>query len=135
MVKKGTMIAVGTGTGSGRGILIQRQGDGHYRLCLVVAVPQYFALATSGGVDLSGLEATRALFLSPGFFADWAENFRALIRHATDFYSWPLYNHPYSAETDKWDSVPGIIIAGDAAHTSTPSRGRASTAPWQTRWR
>ena len=122
-VKNGTMIAMGNGTGPGRGILLQRQGDGHYRMYCVVAVPENFAVASSGGIDLSDLDATRALFLSPGFFADWAEDFREFIRHATDFYSWPLYNHPYTAESKKWDSVPGVTVAGDAAHTSTPFAG------------
>jgi 2-polyprenyl-6-methoxyphenol hydroxylase-like FAD-dependent oxidoreductase len=106
--------------GSGKGILIQRQGDGHYRMYFAVAVEEDFT-RSGGAVDLSDIEAARGLFLSQEFYADWAEEFKHIIRHARDFYSWPLYYTP--PETINWKSVPGMTLAGDAAHTSTPFAG------------
>ncbi|KAI8627848.1 hypothetical protein F5Y19DRAFT_157018 [Xylariaceae sp. FL1651] len=125
-VKRGTMVAIG----SGKAMLIQRQGDGHYRMYFAVPVHEDFA--RSGIVDLSNVEATRAMFLSPEYYSDWAEDFKNIIQHSVDFYSWPLYNT--LPETVKWKHVPGVTLAGDAAHTSTPFAGEGVNCAMTDAW-
>jgi 2-polyprenyl-6-methoxyphenol hydroxylase-like FAD-dependent oxidoreductase len=48
------------------------------------------------------------------FYADWSEEYKDLIRHATDLRTWPLYTLP--TEDMGWKSVPGFTLVGDAAH-------------------
>jgi len=48
------------------------------------------------------------------FYADWSEEHKDLIRHATDLRAWPLYS--LSTEDMGWKSVPGVTLVGDAAH-------------------
>lgn len=112
---------VGAGTlmclGSSKEIVIQRQGDGSYRIYLGIAVSEDFV--RGGRVNLTDTESTRQLFLSSDFFADWAEELKDIIRHAEDFRSWPLYY--MSPETMNWKSIPGLTLAGDAAHVATPN--------------
>ena len=115
-----TMVAkAGAGTllsvGSGKTIVTQRQGNGSYRNYFGLQVPEDFL---HSGVDLENLEATRRLLLTH-FYADWAEEYKDLIRHATDLRAWPLYT--LSAEDLPWKSVPSLTLAGDAAHLSVPN--------------
>lgn len=57
--------------------------------------------------------------LSAEYFADWSEEYKERIRHATDFRSWPLYY--LSTEALNWKNVPGLTLAGDAAHLAVPN--------------
>ena len=93
--------------------MTQRQGDGSYRNYFGLQVPENFF--RNGTVDLQDVEATRRLLLSD-FYADWSEEYKDLIRHATDFRAWPLYT--LSTEDMGWKSVPGLTLVGDAAHLS-----------------
>lgn len=102
---------------SGKQILAQRQGDGSYRVYFAAEVPEDFF--RSGAVDLKDVEGTRRLLLSTDFYGDWADQYTELIRHAADFRAWPL--HTLSAEDLSWSSVPGVTLAGDAAHLSLTS--------------
>ena len=101
--------------GSGKVIVAQRQGNGSYRTYFGLQVPEKFF--RNGAVDLQNDEATRRLLLSD-FYADWSEEYKDLIRHATDLRAWPLYT--LSTEDMGWKSVPGFTLVGDAAHLSVP---------------
>lgn len=101
---------------SGKLIVTQRQGNGSYRTYFGLQVPDDFF--RNGTVDLQDLEATRRLLLSD-FYADWSEEYKDLIRHATDLRDWPLYT--LSTEDMGWKSVPGLTLVGDAAHLSIPN--------------
>jgi 2-polyprenyl-6-methoxyphenol hydroxylase-like FAD-dependent oxidoreductase len=110
---------VGAGTnlsiGSGKYILIQRQGNGSYRIFFGLQVQENFF--RDGTVDIQDIEAIRSLFASD-FFADWSEEYKDIIRYATDFHAWPLYT--LATEDMGWKSVPGVTVAGDAAHLGYP---------------
>jgi 2-polyprenyl-6-methoxyphenol hydroxylase-like FAD-dependent oxidoreductase len=111
---------VGAGTsmsiGDGKQVLTQRQGNGSYRTYFGLQVPENFY--RDGTVDLQDVEATRRRLLSD-FYADWSDEYKDLIRHATDLRAWPLYT--LSTEDISWKSVPGLTLAGDAAHVTIPN--------------
>lgn len=96
-------------------MIIQRQGDNSYRIYFGITAPEHF-VGTS--MDLNNPQATRDMLLS-SFFKGWAEELRDYIRNAENFRSWPLYQLP--AEGFGWKSVPGVTLAGDAAHLSVPN--------------
>ncbi|KAK4174322.1 putative hydroxylase [Triangularia setosa] len=95
--------------------ITQRQGDGSYRI--------YFGLQTTENffrtLDLHNVEVTRDMLLSPKYYGDWAERYKDLIRHATDFWAWSL--HTLSKEDMNWKPVPGATLCGDAAHVTIPN--------------
>lgn len=101
--------------GSGKYVLIQRQGNGSYRIFFGLQLHEKFF--RDGSIDINDIEAIRHLFTSD-FYADWSEEYKEMIRHATDFHAWPLYT--LSTEDMKWKSVPGVTVAGDAAHLGYP---------------
>lgn len=101
--------------GSGRYILTQRQGNGSYRNFFGLQVPENFF--RDGTVDVQDIDATRRLLLSD-FFGDWSEEYKDIVQHATDLRAWPLYT--MSTENMGWTSVPGVTLAGDAAHLAYP---------------
>lgn len=96
-------------------MIIQRQGDNSYRIYFGITATEHF-VGTS--MDLNNPQSTRDMLLS-SFFKGWAEDLRDYIRNAENFRSWPLYQLP--AESLDWDSVPGVALAGDAAHLSLPN--------------
>lgn len=96
-------------------IVIQRQGDDSYRIYFGITAPEHFVNTTP---DLSNPETTRDQLLRD-FFSDWAEELKDYIRQSNNFRSWPLYQLP--AESLNWAPVPGITLAGDAAHLSVPN--------------
>ena len=71
-----------------------------------------------GTIDLRDAEAMRRLLLSREHYADWGQQYKELIRHATDFRGWPIYS--LSQEALGWEPVPGVTLAGDAAHVTIP---------------
>jgi 2-polyprenyl-6-methoxyphenol hydroxylase-like FAD-dependent oxidoreductase len=95
--------------------MVQRQGNGSYRVFFGLQVPENFF--RNGTVDIKDVEATRHLLLSD-FYADWSKEYKDLIQHATDFCAWPLYT--LAIEDMSWKSVPGVTLAGDAAHLAYP---------------
>lgn len=96
-------------------MIIQRQGDNSYRIYFGITAPEHF-VGTS--INLNNPQATRDVLLS-NFFNDWADDLRDYIRNAENFRSWPLYRLPL--ESFGWKSVPGVTLAGDAAHLSLPN--------------
>ncbi|KAH7397968.1 hypothetical protein BKA64DRAFT_53932 [Cadophora sp. MPI-SDFR-AT-0126] len=112
-VGPGMLLSVG----AGRPIVTQRQGNGSYRNYYGLQVPvDFFRKSTS--VDIQNAEATRDMLLRD-FYADWADEYKELIRHATDFRVWPL--HTLAVEDMDWKSVPGVTLVGDAAHLTIPN--------------
>ncbi|PVH84286.1 FAD/NAD(P)-binding domain-containing protein [Cadophora sp. DSE1049] len=103
--------------GAGQPIVTQRQGNGSYRIYYGLQVPVDF-FHNSNAVDLRDAEATRNMLLRD-FYADWADEYKDLIRHATDFRVWPL--HTLTVEDMDWKSVPGVTLVGDAAHLAIPN--------------
>jgi len=101
--------------GFGKLILTQRQGNGSYINYFGLQVPEDFF--RNGTIDLRDIEATRRLLVSD-FYADWLEEYKDLIWHATDFRGRPLYT--LSTEDMRWRSVPGLTLAGDTAHLAIP---------------
>jgi hypothetical protein len=97
-------------------IITQKQGDGSYRIYFGFDVPEN--AFRDGTINLRDIEATRRLLLSKEHFGDWAEQYKELIQHATNFRGWPLYSLP--GEDIAWNFVPGLTLAGDAAHLAFP---------------
>ncbi|KAK0669810.1 putative hydroxylase [Cercophora samala] len=95
--------------------ITQRQGDGSYRIYFGLQTPEHF----SRTLDLQNMEATRQLLLSSKYYGDWAARHKDVIRHATDFWAWPLYT--LSKEDLSWKSVSGATLCGDAAHVTIPN--------------
>jgi 2-polyprenyl-6-methoxyphenol hydroxylase-like FAD-dependent oxidoreductase len=109
---RGSTISIG----SRQLVISQKQGDGSYRIYFGFDVAEN--AFRDGTIDLGDIDATRRLLLSTEHFADWAEQYKELIRHATNFRSWPLYSLP--KEAVGWKSVPSVTLAGDAAHIAIP---------------
>jgi hypothetical protein len=106
-----------TSIGSEKLIITQRQGDGSYRIYFGLKTPEDVFQGST--VDLRDIEATQRILLSPEFYQDWSEEYKDLIRHTTNFRLWPLHYLPLEALN--WTSVPGLTLAGDAAHVSIPN--------------
>ncbi|CAG9998642.1 unnamed protein product, partial [Clonostachys byssicola] len=96
-------------------VIIQRLGDGSFRLYLGISVPEDFLLVSP---DLTELSNIRRLLLSQEFFGGWDMKLKNVIEKCEKFHIRPLYYFPPDALG--WDSVPGLTLAGDAAHASTP---------------
>lgn len=121
-------VAARTGEGflmclqDGKGIMAMRQGDASYRLYVNLEVPETYL--DDGAVDLADAEATSTLLTtSPDFYADWADELKAFIRAGTDCYPWRLYSLPVDSLAWEPASVPGVTVAGDAAHVTMPYAG------------
>ncbi|KAI0018413.1 hypothetical protein F4780DRAFT_522791 [Xylariomycetidae sp. FL0641] len=106
-----------TSLGQTRQLIFQRQGNGSYRLYLGVSnVPEAFFRGQP--FDITDAGATRAKFLSDGFFGTWSQDWKDVIRHLESFRLWSLYYLP--ADKLHWETLPGLTLAGDAAHVSVP---------------
>jgi 2-polyprenyl-6-methoxyphenol hydroxylase-like FAD-dependent oxidoreductase len=99
--------------GGGSFILIQRQGNLTYRVSFGIQAPKD-SFQTQGST-LEDVAATRELFLSK-FYAGWAAEYKDLIQHGDDLQAWDVYT--LAPEDMQWKSVPGLTLAGDAAHIS-----------------
>jgi 2-polyprenyl-6-methoxyphenol hydroxylase-like FAD-dependent oxidoreductase len=110
-VKAGNSLSIS----SGKYIMIQRQGDGSYRISFGLQVPEVFF--RSGSACLPDTEAARRRLLLH-CYTDWSDEYKDLVRHSTDFRAWPLYS--LSPEDMGWQSVQGETVAGDAAHLAHP---------------
>lgn len=98
-----------------RQMIVQRQGDNSYRIYFGIRVPEGY-LGTE--IDPNDQQATCDTLLS-SFYSHWDESLKAYIRGSDNFRSWPLYQVP--AGSMDWKSVPGVTLAGDAAHLALPN--------------
>lgn len=114
--------AVGHGSavvlGPSRTIAIQRQGNGSYRVYLELEADEAFA---RGVVSSHDDEALRSLMLSDEHFGAWAPEYKTMIGHLGfgGWRTWPLYYLPPASVS--WKTVPGVALAGDAAHLAMPN--------------
>lgn len=96
-------------------MIIQRQGDNSYRIYFGITVPENY-IGTE--IDINNPPGTRDTLLG-NFFHQWDDSLKEYIRQADNFRSWPLYQFP--AESLDWQTVPGVTLAGDAAHLALPN--------------
>ena len=94
---------------------MQRQGDNSYRIYFAVDIPEENVRTE---IDAGNLQATRDNLLQ-NFYGHWDESLKDNIRGSDNFRTWPLYHVP--ADTVDWKSVPGVTLAGDAAHLALPN--------------
>lgn len=100
--------------GDGKSIGAQYLGDGAYYITVGLQLPEGWSLRNAA--LLKNPSALRQ-FLLKDHFADWPQVHTDLIEHSQgDFRSWPLYAMP--TESLSWQTVPGIVLIGDAAHVT-----------------
>ncbi|CAM1500410.1 Fc.00g095720.m01.CDS01 [Cosmosporella sp. VM-42] len=96
-------------------IMVQRQGNASYRVYFGIRAPEEYVREN---IDPANIAATRDALLTD-FYADWADELKDYVRSADNFRSWPLCHLP--AESQNWTTVPGLAVAGDAAHLALPN--------------
>lgn len=101
--------------GNANPIVIQRQGDWSYRVYYGLQIPQHYFRDVA--LDLRNLNATRDMLLSE-VYADWSEEYKDIVRHATDLRAWTL--HTLSTEELSWKPSLNTTLIGDAAHLAYP---------------
>ncbi|KAB5546828.1 hypothetical protein GE09DRAFT_192462 [Coniochaeta sp. 2T2.1] len=110
-VKAGSHLSIG----SGGYIMVQRQGDGSYRVSFGIQAPE--TLFCGNHFQLNDATSTRRILLED-FYQNWSKEYKTLIRHSADFRAWPLYT--LSTDDMGWEPVRGVTLAGDAAHLAYP---------------
>lgn len=95
-------------------------GGEHMSLALGMRVPEGWP--TSSGVDWNDAPAARAALIAE--FSDWAPRFLDLVRECDDeIWPRPIYALPTGTT---WTHVPGMTLAGDAAHVMSPFAGEGA---------
>jgi 2-polyprenyl-6-methoxyphenol hydroxylase-like FAD-dependent oxidoreductase len=116
LVGPGSMYALG----DGKGLIAQRNGDGHIRVYISLCGDEDWVGSTV--FDADDPAATRARLLD--IFAGWAQNLRALIADSDDrLIARPIYALPVGHE---WARLPGVTLVGDAAHLMSPFAGEGA---------
>ena len=112
MVGRGKMSV----TAQGRGLIAQRNGNGHVRVYAIFKVPQDWA---GTALDATSADTLRASVLAQ--FDGWAHGIRALFEASNDQVAVrPLHAMPVGF---RWDARPGLTLIGDAAHVMSPFGG------------
>lgn len=106
--------------GAGRAVIVQRNGNGVVRGYLAFrAEPDWHVTA---GVDLTDREAVRSHLLRE--FSGWSPVMRPLITdNDGDYVPRGFWALPAPLT---WDHVPGVTLAGDAAHLMAPFGGHGA---------
>lgn len=109
-IGRGTYFAV---TG-GKTMICQRMGNGSYNVYAGVPLPEKW---TNGNGDILESQAARERFIREQY-AGWDKSLTDLILHsdAGRSHRWPL--HSLAAKDIGWESVSGVTLIGDAAHTA-----------------
>jgi 2-polyprenyl-6-methoxyphenol hydroxylase-like FAD-dependent oxidoreductase len=95
-------------------------GGDDMMLGLGMRVPEDWT--TASGIDWTDAPAARTSLVAE--FADWAPPFLGLIRDCDDTI-WPRQIYALPTRTT-WVSVPGVTLAGDAAHLMSPFAGEGA---------
>ncbi|KAJ3499093.1 hypothetical protein NLG97_g623 [Lecanicillium saksenae] len=104
--------------GDGRCFLIQRQGNGDYRMVAAAHKPENWGTQE---VLMQGTEEDRFKHFLHGEYADFAPELCQLIDMAdADHRHWPFYMLPVGL---RWHHQRGVTMIGDAAHLMTPFAG------------
>lgn len=99
--------------GGRRTISAMRLGDGSYYAFAGLSLPEAWK---SDNADLLKDPARLKRELVAKYFADWPNATTDLMTKSDgEVYTWPLYG--VSAEKLGWETVPGVTLIGDAAHT------------------
>lgn len=103
--------------GDGKVIWTAPQGDGTYRMELVIPAPEDFPKST--GVDFKDNEAAKEFFLRDEYFGKFAPEIREVIKYSEgDWRPWRLYHMP--VDCFDWEPSSDVTLIGDAAHVTTP---------------
>ncbi|HEX4058110.1 MAG TPA: NAD(P)/FAD-dependent oxidoreductase [Galbitalea sp.] len=95
-------------------------GGDEMALGLGFRVPEDWS--TASGVDWADAASARTALLAE--FGDWATPFTDLIRNCNDtIWPRPIYALPTGTS---WEHVPGVTLAGDAAHVMSPFAGEGA---------
>ncbi|SNS23874.1 2-polyprenyl-6-methoxyphenol hydroxylase [Streptosporangium subroseum] len=114
LVGDGHMFA---GDNNGRGIILQRNGNGHVRG--YVAMRAELDWYDKAGVDLDDEAGVRRFLL--GEFKDWADEMLRFIKDNDGaFVNRPLWTLPAPLT---WERTAGATLLGDAAHLMAPWGG------------
>ena len=113
---------VGTGAllalGDNKGLMCQRNADGHVRVYVALRVPEDWPERV--GIDFARPADARAILLDQ--FADWSPRLFPLLTESEDSFLYrPLLGLP---PDQTWDTRPGVTLLGDAAHVMPPFTGR-----------
>lgn len=110
----GTLIAVAPG----KGILAHRESNGTLHAYVAFNKPESWIK----GIDFSRPQTALAQIAEE--FADWAPELRSIISAAeTNPIPRAIYMLPVG---HKWQRVPGVTLAGDAAHLMSPFAGEGA---------
>lgn len=110
----GTLVAVEPG----KGILAHRESDGTLHAYVAFNKPESWI----GEIDFSNPDVAIARIERE--FADWAPELRAIIsRTETKPIPRAIYMLPVG---HRWERVPGVTLAGDAAHLMSPFAGEGA---------
>jgi 2-polyprenyl-6-methoxyphenol hydroxylase-like FAD-dependent oxidoreductase len=108
---------VGTGNymsmGGRRVMTAMRLGDRSYYTFAGLSLPE---LWKSENAELLKDPPRLKRELVAKYFSDWPKATTDLMTNSDgEIYTWPLYGIP--AEEAGWETVPGVTLVGDAAHT------------------
>lgn len=110
----GTMIAVAPG----KGILAHRESNGTLHAYVAFNKPEEWI------AKLDFANPSAVIVRIQEEFSDWAPELRAIITNAE---TKPVPRAIYALPVGhKWDRVPGVTLAGDAAHLMSPFAGEGA---------